>query len=447
MNARLRALLEKKAALVKKADAINDAPAGDGEGDDQELSAEQRTDLDGIVASLKVVNGDIERERALLDEAQTATALEVIDGGGGGPDISGGVPVILQDPKRGFDSFNEFCAILVEEGQSWKSPKSISDERLRLVAAAPSTYGSEGVGVDGGFLVAPEFGRDIFMHSLDQDAILPMTDNEQIGGNSITYPKDETTPWGTNGIRVYWESEAAAATLTKPVLGFTTHRLHKLFGLVPLTSELLEDAPAMGSYVSNALSRSLRWKFNDAFVNGTGAGQPLGILNCAALLSQAKYTAGSPDQAADTFVVQNVAEMFSRMLPGSLANAIWMLNPDVFPQVVTMVLNNQPIWTPIGGLPNSPAGSLLGRPILLSQHCQTLGDKGDVYFVDWKMYRSITKAAGIQTATSMHLYFDADVTAFRATFRVDGQPKIASAVDPANGSNTLSPFVTLAART
>jgi hypothetical protein len=65
---------------------------------------------------------------------------------------------------------------------------------------------------------------------------------------------------------------------------------------------------------------------------------------------------------------------------------------------------------------------------------------------DWKYYRTITKADGIQMATSLHLYFDADATAFRATFRVDGQSKIAASITPANGSKNLSPFVQLAAR-
>jgi hypothetical protein len=46
----------------------------------------------------------------------------------------------------------------------------------------------------------------------------------------------------------------------------------------------------------------------------------------------------------------------------------------------------------------------------------------------------------------MHLYFDADATAFRATFRIDGQPKLAAAIAQAKGGNTLSPFVLLGAR-
>jgi hypothetical protein len=46
----------------------------------------------------------------------------------------------------------------------------------------------------------------------------------------------------------------------------------------------------------------------------------------------------------------------------------------------------------------------------------------------------------------MHLYFDADATAFRALFRIDGQPKIVAPIAQAKGSKTLSPFIQLAAR-
>ena len=57
-----------------------------------------------------------------------------------------------------------------------------------------------------------------------------------------------------------------------------------------------------------------------------------------------------------------------------------------------------------------------------------------------------TKAGGIETATSMHLFFDAGATAFRVTFRMDGAPKLKAAISQAKGSNTLSPFVRLGAR-
>ena len=39
-----------------------------------------------------------------------------------------------------------------------------------------------------------------------------------------------------------------------------------------------------------------------------------------------------------------------------------------------------------------------------------------------------------------------DETAFRFILRVDGQPLWNSAVTPANGTNTISPFISLATR-
>ena len=94
----------------------------------------------------------------------------------------------------------------------------------------------------------------------------------------------------------------------------------------------------------------------------------------------------------------------------------------------------------------NPYGSLLGRPIIVSQHAKSFSSQGDVMLMDLSYYQTITKAEGMSTASSMHLYFDADATAFRTTFRVDGQSKIVAPITPANGSNTLSPFVQMGAR-
>ena len=61
-------------------------------------------------------------------------------------------------------------------------------------------------------------------------------------------------------------------------------------------------------------------------------------------------------------------------------------------------------------------------------------------------YMSGQKVAGLRAETSMHLWFDYDVTAFKFVMRVAGQPWLSAPVSPANGANTYSPFVTLAAR-
>jgi hypothetical protein len=53
----------------------------------------------------------------------------------------------------------------------------------------------------------------------------------------------------------------------------------------------------------------------------------------------------------------------------------------------------------------------------------------------------------MQFASSIHLRFDYDQTAFRFVFRIDGQPWWPTAATPLYAtSDTLSPFVTLAER-
>ena len=428
MKKHIRALLEKKEGLLAQARSLLDSVAEEG----CDLNDDEQKQYDAYIADIEKLSVKIDREKALEEAERTMQGYEVHDDS----DISGGT--LQDDPKCGFKDIGEFVLAVHRA-----TANHVIDERLTIGAAAPATFSSEGVGADGGFLIPPEFSTQIFSLSLEGDALLPLTDNNNISGNSMAFPRDETTPWGTNGIRCFWESEAAAATLTKPIFKTEMLRLHKLMALVPVTDEMLSDGPAIASYITRKMAESIRWKTNDAIVNGTGAGQPEGVFNGAALVTQAKEAG----QTADTIDVNNVSKMFGRMPASSIGRAVWLIHNDAFNQLIVMTVGNAPIWTPPStGVQGSPAGSLLGRPIIMSQSAQTLGDKGDIQFHDFSTYTTITKRGGIETASSMHLYFDAAVAAFRAVFRVDGQPAVRSVITPANGATTLSPYVTLAIR-
>jgi HK97 family phage major capsid protein len=80
---------------------------------------------------------------------------------------------------------------------------------------------------------------------------------------------------------------------------------------------------------------------------------------------------------------------------------------------------------------------------MLTETAESLGTAGDLRLVNWQDYVTIEKSGGIQNAMSMHLFFDADQMAFRATFRADGQPWLDAAVSKNKGSNKLSSIVEL----
>ncbi len=70
----------------------------------------------------------------------------------------------------------------------------------------------------------------------------------------------------------------------------------------------------------------------------------------------------------------------------------------------------------------------------------TVGDRG---FFDLGNY-IIGDRQPLTIDVSNQVYWTTGYVAFKFTERVDGQPMIASALTPYKGTNTLSPFVTLA---
>lgn len=437
MSKNLRALQQRKAAAVAQMRAMADASA------ETEMTAEQNAQFDTLRAQVGDLNAAIDREQALIDVERT-----VVTGANGRVEIPENARIEVGDNReldntRGFRTFGDFARSV--RAASMGNGRNV-DDRLLIGAAAPTTFGNEAGGADGGFLVPPQFANDIFTLSLEEDALLPQTDSTPINGNSMVFPKDETTPWGTDGVRAYWQQEATSATATKPKLGVSTNRLHKLMALVPITDELLEDTSALAAYLPGKTAASIRWKTDEAILFGTGAGQPIGLLNSKALVIVPKDSG----QATMTLSPGNIINMVARLPAGSYKRAVWLMNPDVLPLLDQLALGNYPIYMPIGGgvggAQVSPYGMLKGRPIITTEHASAVSSQSDVSLLDLSYYRTITSRGGMQTATSMHLYFDADATAFRTTFRVDGGPKIENAIVPPKSTNTRSPFVTLASR-
>lgn len=468
MSAKLRALQAKKAELVTAARAFNDATDAKASAESRAWTPEEEAQHKANATAITSAQAAIDREQALIaEEAGLGAAAHAVGGAGGqaAPPAAGSNVVLpagarIQtehnadaDPRRGFRSFGEFARSVQGAAFAARGAGAL-DQRLMALggmqAAAPGagTYGNEASGADGGFLIPAGFSTALWNLSLEEDALLPRTDRLPVEGNGMSFPKDETTPWGSNGVRAYWQGEAQAGTPTKPVFGRAELKLKKLMALVPMSDELMADATALGAYLTPNMARSIRWKSDEAILFGAANGTPLGAFNgnAPSFITVLKESG----QATLTLNPTNCAKMIARLLPGSYGKAVWLINNDVLPALFTMTLGNYPIYlpagAPVGGIQGSPYGSLLGRPIIVTQHAKSFSSLGDIMLVDLSWYQTIEKAGGIETATSMHLYFDADAIAFRSTFRVDGQPKLAAPITPANGSNTLSPFVQLEAR-
>lgn len=335
----------------------------------------------------------------------------------------------------GFKNFGEFASTVALAKR--EQPDAVA--RFKNVA---TTYGTESNGADGGFLIPADFGTQIWKKVTGEGSLYSMCTQLETSRNSMTYPKDETTPWGSNGIQATWEGEGDQGSETKHSFETDTMRLNKLMCLIKVTEELIEDAPGLDSYIRTRAPEVMTHKINTAIINGNGVGKPLGILQSGSLLTLSKETS----QDAGTFIFQNVSNMYARMYAAWRRNAVWLINQDVEPQLDMLAFNtvgealsgSQPLYMPVGGIQDSPNGRLKSRPVEPIQACQTLGTSGDVIFADMKQYVVLSKAGGIRTETSMHLHFDQDIMTYKLVFRMTGKPRWNSTITPENGSNTLS---------
>lgn len=456
LQARLVELQEIGKAIQAKADA-----------EKRDLQDAEQKELDSVFQEFENIEADISRrlklaaqdDRLLAPQGRTVPAHgaepdpETTPRNNGARNPAGmrntRLTTVEERARYGFRNFGEFCMSVKNASIN----PSAMDQRL-IQNAAASTIGVEGVGADGGFAVPPEWRAEIMEMVAGEDSILAMTDQQTASGNSITFPVDETTAWQTTGgVQAYWDGEASTINQSKPSLKDLTCKLSRITALVPMTDELLEDAAAMGGYVGKKAGEKIDFKVTDAIIGGTGVGMPLGIMNAPCRVSVAKETS----QVAATFHADNVAKMMARLPSKSFGRAAWFMNQDVLPQVFKLgfavttaagvASGAGALYLPPQGLASSPPyGTILGRPIVVTEACATLGTVGDVILADMSKYLTVVKAGGVKSDVSMHLWFDQNLTAFRFVLRMNGQPWLSAAIARKNGSNTLSHFVSLDTR-
>lgn len=348
------------------------------------------------------------------------------------------------DKSKHFSSMGEQLQAIFNH---YASKGSSTDSRL---VRAPTGAG-EVDPTGGGFLVQVDFAASIFMLAHDMGEIISRVSKTPISANSngLKIPGvDETSRatgsrWG--GVSSAWAAEGVAGTESRPKFRMVEFDLKKLISKMTVTDELLQDSTALTSIAAQAFSEEVMFMTEDAIVEGTGAGQPLGFLNSPSLIT----IAAEKGQAAGTVVKENIDKMWQACWGRSRMNSVWLYNQDVESQLSALNgavgTGGELVFMPPGGISAAPYATLKGRPIIPTEYNAALGTPGDIALVDLSQYMLVDKG-GVQMATSIHVAFDTDEMRFRVTYRVDGRPMWTKPVAPFKGSTNRSPFVALAQR-
>ena len=341
--------------------------------------------------------------------------------------------------SRGFASREEFFRV-VHSG--------LNDPRLQAAA----TGHSGAVPTDGGFFIPEQYAAEMLDVALESEIvrprarIYPMTTQIRKIAGFDDLDNSAGAPFG--GLSIAWANEADAGVNKKTKTRLIELNAQKAMIFAYASNELIADGMSFDEMLGTALIKSIGWGLDYAFLNGDGAGKPMGVLKDPALIVVSKDSG----QATGTLTYSNVTNMFARLHPSCLANSVWVCNTACIPALLQMqiVVRNQANTDNVGGsavpvvAQQDGKFTLLTRPVVFTEKTPNFSSQGDILLADFSQY-AIGMRKEVSVERSIFPGWQTDESAYRTILRVDGQGKWNRVFTPRNGS-TLSWAVTLQAR-
>jgi HK97 family phage major capsid protein len=312
-----------------------------------------------------------------------------------------------------------------------------TDKRLLNLSRAQSM----GTGAAGGYALPDQF-RETLLQVTPQEAhvrpratvIPPGTPPDA----KITIPAlDQSTAHDVYaGVSVAWIAEGAAKTETSFYLRQVELEPNEVAGFMDVTDKLLRNWDACSTLVERQFRLAVIAAEDNAFLTGTGVGKPLGML---AALNPAVIDIARAGALGVTYA--DIRGIYARfMMRGG--SGVWLASQTTIPQLMAIKDEGSSlIWQPNArdGMP----GTIFGYPVIISERVPVLGTRGDLSLVDCSYYL-IKDGSGPIFESTNAVRFKENITTFKITWNVDGQPWLNTPVPLEVGvANTVSPFVCL----
>ncbi len=341
-------------------------------------------------------------------------------------------------------------------GKRWKdTSEPVGDPAAMVVAGRREVMGgfgpvdtkvtmAEGTGATGGFLVPVEFRAELYAVLHEQNVVRARATVIPMRRRQVAMPVlDQTAttagqPSSFGGILATWTEEQGQKAQNDPTFRQIQLVAHKLVCYTRSSDELLDDsAIGLDAFLRSdrGFAGAINWFEEFAFFQGTGAGQPLGVINAGA-------TVTVPAAAAGVISVADITLM-TQAIQGS--DPLWHISRG---QMSQLLLLNGPAGNPsFFFLPNAREGmpaTLMGWPIHWTEKLPAPNVTGSVLLVNWADYFIGDRQATTIESTNIERFRN-DETSWRAVHRVDGQPALSAPMTLADGVTQISPFVMLGA--
>lgn len=286
----------------------------------------------------------------------------------------------------------------------------------------------EGTDSAGGFLVPPEVSDTLIPLRDSVSVLRQLFTSQPIESDTIRFVAQDS------GLAVAWTAEFAEKIQSD--LSFSEFEAHvyTAAGLATVSNQLLKDAKwNVDRLITADLAKRFVHLEEQAFINGTGNGQPLGIMNTPGVNS-IPFTAASPKQIELLDKISDaVTEVQTQFL--GFPDAI-VMHPRTWGWLAKGRSTNEEYVLGAGaagtqrrpneGIPGYgqgtlPRGELFGLPVYTTPNIPTnLGDaenESAVIVGDFSQGLVLDRE-GIVTDTSSHVFFTSNQTVFRSEERL-----------------------------
>jgi len=171
---------------------------------------------------------------------------------------------------------------------------------------------------NGGYLVPPEQGSEILKLLTEMSPLRQYANVQTVTGSEITFPTL------LSGVNAFWTEEGADMTASEPTFGQVKIANYELSSFYVASNKVLEDnAYNLEGEMNTELAKGFAKVEGLAFVNGTGTGQPRGLMTAAGI-TEVKTGVAANFPAANPM---DVLIAMQHSIPSFHArSAVWLMN-------------------------------------------------------------------------------------------------------------------------
>lgn len=301
-------------------------------------------------------------------------------------------------------------------GRASEAYKQAMLTALRTNFRQVSNVLSEGVDANGGYLVPEEYDRRL-IDILDEENVMRKL------GTRITTSGEHKINIAATKPAAAWIEEGGALTFGDATFDQIILDAHKLHVAIKVTEELLYDnAFNLESYIMQQFGKALANAEEDAFINGTGTGQPLGIL-----AATGGADVGVTAKSATAITADELIDLIYSLKRPYRKSAAFLLNDQTLAAIRKLKDNyGQYLWQP--SLQAGEPDRILGYAAYTSPYFPAVAaGKAAVAFGDFSYY-NIGDRGTRSFAELKELFAGNGMVGFVAKERVDGKLVLPEAI-------------------